>query len=63
VPDSDPLDALAPLVTIGAVTIRQRVGGALFVVWADGSEETYPAGFSLAMVEEDVRKRLALTTD
>lgn len=55
------LDPLAPLVTIEGVTIRQRVGGLLFVRWADGSEDNYPIGFTVPMVEAEVRARLAAT--
>lgn len=52
-----------PLRTIdtvaGAVTIRQRIRGTLFVRWADGTEENYPVGFSVDDVEADVRRRLS----
>lgn len=51
-------DPSAPIAAIGDVTVRQRVGGGLFVRWADGSEEDYPVGFSARDVEEEVRKRL-----
>lgn len=60
---TDPLDPTAPLRTIGQATIRQRVGGSLFVRWADDSEEDFPVGFSVAHVEAEVRRRLTSTED
>lgn len=54
----NPRDPSPPLRSIAGATIRQRVGGTLFVRWADGSEENYPVGFSVAQVEEDVCHRL-----
>lgn len=54
-------DPLAPLATIGEATIRQRIGGLLFVRWADGREEGYPVGFSVRMIEEELRRRLPPT--
>lgn len=55
---TDPLDPTAPLRTIEGATIRQRVGGSLYVRWETGEEEDYPAGLSVTAVELDVRKRL-----
>lgn len=52
-------DPTAPIRTVNGATIRQRVGGTLFVRWADGSEENYPVGFSVDDVEVDVRRRLS----
>ena len=56
---TDRHDPTAPLRTVDGATIRQRVGGTLFVRWADGSEEDYPVGFSVDHVEAEVRRRLA----
>lgn len=58
----DPLDPSPPLRTIDGATIRQRVGGTLYVRWEDGSEENFPVGYSVAHVEAEVRRRLASGT-
>lgn len=55
---TDRIDPTAPLRTIDGATIRQRVGGTLFVRWADGTEENFPFGFSVNDVEVEVRRRL-----